>query len=117
MNAKEIQESINNLHYWDARVKELSCNYFADEVILVYEDSDGDVRYSFLGCYKENFEHWLTYEKIMPSKQLTLSQIPYFLQNVTVTEVKHEGIDFYFCKINMHPLYIEILCKDIIIER
>lgn len=40
MGALEIQKKMNDYHYWDARVLELSCDYFADELKICYEDSD-----------------------------------------------------------------------------
>lgn len=35
---QEVLKKIENSYYWDARVKSLDCNYFGDEVKLVFED-------------------------------------------------------------------------------
>lgn len=115
LDARAIQAEIEKLHYWDARVISLSCNYFADEVSITHENDGGNVCYRFEGCYKVDFNHCLSYEKTMLSKLLSYAQIPYFLQNVTIEEVSQQGIKLYSCKINMHPLYVEILCKEIFI--
>lgn len=114
LKAQDLQNQINELDYWDRRVVNLICNHFADEVIIEYDFEDGQVvNYTFAGCYKANFDHCLTYDKPIPSKQLTYGQIPYFLQEVVVDETEQEKISFYRCKINMFPLYLEIWCKEI----
>lgn len=113
MGAIEIQQKIDDYHYWDARVLELSCNYFADEVLLSYEDSNGKVVYKFDGCYKVLFNHDIGYEKEKPISQLSKTQLPYFLQDVEVEEVEESGIKLYQCQISMPPLNLQILCKEI----
>ena len=35
---QEIEKKIKDSYYWDARVKSLECNYFGDEVKIVFED-------------------------------------------------------------------------------
>lgn len=35
---QELIKKIEDSYYWDARVKSLDCNYFGDEVRLVFED-------------------------------------------------------------------------------
>ena len=114
MLAKEIQATIDNYHYWDARVLSLSCNYFADEVELIYEDEDDfEVVYRFLECYKTVFDHVITYDKFAPVRKMTLPQLPYFLQSVEIGEKVESDVELYTCKINMFPLELEVWCKDI----
>lgn len=117
MSVNEIQMLINNLHYWDARVIKLDCNYFADEIELIYEDEDSNVIYRFLGCYSSQFNHAKNYDKLGAVKKMKLSQLPYFLQDVKIGEVLESDISFYTCKINMFPLDLEIWCKDIQITK
>ena len=114
MNAKKIQEIIDSYHPWDARVKSFECNYFADEVELIYSyDTEQDISYKFEECYRTNFDHVKDYKKFCPSREMTLAQNPYFIQEVEVTEVEESGINFLCCKINMFPLDVEVLCKNI----
>ncbi|MDM5186831.1 hypothetical protein QUF99_05520 [Bacillus sp. DX4.1] len=113
MNAQQIQEKMDQLHYWDAQVLRLSSDYFTDEVILAYDDEDMIVTYRFICCYKSNFFHWLGYEKEKPYRDLTQGQIPYFLQDVEVKEIEEEKRKLYSCKILMPPMELEIWCKDI----
>lgn len=117
MNAIKIMKEIENLHYWDARVIKLECSYFADEAYIVYDDSEGNVFYKFTNCYKVTFEHSTKYEKQTPYKSLTYGQIPYFIQDVSVTEVCIDNISLYKCIISMPPMLAEIYCKDIIVGR
>lgn len=113
MSVDELQKRIDSFEYWDARVRYLDCNYLADEIVLAYEFDELDVVYSFIGCYKSVFDHVKNYDKLRPVKDMTIPQIPYFMQNVEVGNVLEEGVHFFTCKINMFPLYVEIWCKDI----
>ncbi len=113
MTVKEIQSLVDSYNYWDTRVTKLNCDYFADEIELVYNDEDLNIIYKFSGCYKSFFDHVKIYDKICPVSNMKTGQIPYFLQNITIGEKSEQGIDFYTCKIEMFPLEVEIWCKDI----
>lgn len=114
MNAQKIQKLIDEYYYWDSRALELECNYFSDEVILVYEDTkEKGIKYEFLECYRTLIDHDKTYDKLRKVKDMSFGQIPYFLQDVTVGEVFEGGNTFYTCKINMWPLNVEVWCKKI----
>ena len=114
MFVEKIQSLINEYDYWDSRVKSLECKYFGDEIELVYDDSTGrNVTYHFIGCYKSFFDHVKDYDKFVPVKNMSNAQIPYFLQDVSISEIEEEEVELYICKINMFPLYLEIWCKDI----
>jgi len=117
MNVREIQERINELHYWDARVRSLNCNHFADEVVLTYEDTDYIVVYNFYGCFKVLFNHSIDYTKDLPVKELKPSQLPYFIQDVFLEEVEEDGVKLNKCQISMPPLNLEIWCNQIEVEK
>lgn len=109
---------IDEFSYWDARVLEVTCSYLADEVKIVYEDEEnGNVLYRFLECYDVNFHHGVFYKKVKAYKDLSLSEIPYFLQDVVVEEIGSQENKLYHCKINMWPMSVEVTCKEIIIGR
>jgi len=118
MSIKEIQSLIDGYHYWDAFVISLKCDYFADEIELIYDnDDDSVVIYKFDGCYKSLFEHEKTYEKEHPVKKMSFRQLPYSMQDVEVGEILEQEVHFYTCKINMWPLALEIWCKNIKITK
>lgn len=121
MNAQAIQKKIDMFYYWNARVLSFSCDYFADKVALIYEDFEGNVRYTFTNCYDLSIKHSLKYDKLIPPREMKYChvpyQMPYYLQDVVVDEIEHEGIEFYICKINMFPMFVEIICKIIDISR
>jgi hypothetical protein len=117
MSVKEIQSLIDGYDYWDAIVISLKCDYFADEIELIYDDDDSVVIYKFNECYKSLFEHEKIYKKYCAVKEMCLAQIPYFLQDVKIDEVSEQDVHFYICKINMWPLTLEIWCKDIKITK
>ena len=112
MMIQEIEKKIKDSYYWDARVKYLECNYFGDEVKIVFEDEKKDITYFFSKCYKVLIEHDVEYIKEISPKHLTFAQIPYFMQNVEVKKVdmyQEEGMEF---KINMYPIELLIVCKS-----
>ena len=121
MNAKEIQGKMEELHYWDAEAIKLECNYFADEITLVYDDSSikekSEVIYHFSGCYKSSFNHWVAFAKDKPVRELSTRQISYSLKDIEVDEIEIEGEKFLHFKIWVVPMEIEIWCKDIEIHR
>lgn len=108
MNSSEIQKTINETNYIDARVTKVNCDYFADEVIISFEN-EKDVNILFSGCYKVHFNHIEQYKKAKPLKLYNIPQIPYFIEDIEIKQAQ----ELYEIKINMHPLYIEIKCKSI----
>lgn len=106
-----LRKQIEDSYYWDARVKALDCNYFCDVVKLVYEDKGGEIAYQFQECYKIKIEHHIEYPKDIPSKELKVTQIPYFMQDVEVNEVTFGEKKYFEFKINMYPIELYIVCK------
>lgn len=110
---EQIKKQIDKLYYWDMPLLNLCCNYFADEVVMSYMGDNSIVTYIFLNCYEVKFNHALSYKKLSPTKDLNFNQIPYFMQEVSIKEVEHSGEEYYHCYVNIPPLTVEILCKDI----
>ncbi|HDR8196707.1 hypothetical protein [Bacillus thuringiensis] len=117
MNVQRIQAEFEKLHYCDAWVTKLVCDYFGDEVHLTYKDENEDVDFQFSGCYRIDFKHTMGYVKEKPIKTFTYEQLPYFLHDIEIGEVEKEGLKLYTCNIIMPPMELEIWCKDIKIER
>lgn len=116
MKAEKILNEIEALHYWDARVLKFDSSFFGDEITLVFEDTEFNVKLSFMGCSKFSFVT-STDDRTKPIRELGRPQIPYFLQDIEVTDVQSEGQSLFNCKILMPPLNTEILCKSISIEK
>ena len=93
---QEVLKKIENSYYWDARVKSLDCNYFGDEVKLVFEDVEKEIEY----------------HKNIASKELTRCQIPYFMQDVEVKELQIDSNRYMEFKINMYPIELSVLCDS-----
>lgn len=114
MNLKLLKKKIEDLYYWDSNIVYLSCEYFGDEVIMIYEDDEKyNVKYTFYGCYQYIINHDLKYKKLKRIKDCTPQQIAYYLQNISVEE-KEKKLLF---KINAYPLDIMILCERVDIKR
>lgn len=112
MNAQQIQQQLENFHYWDARVLRLDSEYFGDEVTLVFEDSGGDVNIKFSGCSKVFFATSVE-DREKPLRELALSQIPYFIQDIDISDCVLEGKNLLNCKVSLPPLNIEINCNSV----
>ncbi|WP_196595229.1 hypothetical protein [Pectinatus frisingensis] len=129
MNAKEIQEQIDNLNYWDSEVLQLGVDYFGDEVTIVFDNT----KLLFTGCIQVHINTDPQDRKI-PIKTLTRKQLPYFMQSIEVTSfqtkslaVVHFGgnklpeptekFNLFKCKMLMPPLNVEIYCSSINIKR
>ncbi|MBG9792653.1 hypothetical protein ABD76_09130 [Paenibacillus dendritiformis] len=116
MKAEKILNEIEALHYWDARVLKFDSSFFGDEITLVFEDTEFNVKLSFMGCSKFSFVTSAD-DRTKPIRELARPQIPYFLQDIEVTDVQSEGHSLLNCKILMPPLNTEILCNSISIEK
>lgn len=109
-----LKKKIEDFYYWDSNIIHLSCQYFGDEVIMVYEDDETfNIQYTFYGCYQCIINHDLEYEKKKRIKDCTKQQLSYYLQDISVEE-KDEKLLF---KINAYPLDITILCEKVDIKR
>ncbi|MFD1886476.1 hypothetical protein [Paenibacillus wenxiniae] len=105
MNAEKTLSEIEAMHYWDARVLQLDSSFFGDEITLVFEDTDFNVKLSFIGC--SSFSLVASKDgRLKPLRELTRSQIPYFLQHIEITDMQSEGYSLLKCKISM-PLSIQ----------
>ncbi len=117
MNYKNIQKLIDDTNYWDARVENVDCKYFADEVTMAFVDDGYRITYKFMKCYKVLFDHIKSYKKNISVKNMSYAQIPYFLTNINVDEACEQKQTFIKCQITMFPLNLEIWCKDIAVKR
>ena len=111
---KELLKKINESEYWDACVYSLDCNYFGDEVKLVFENGnreEGTTTYFFEECYTIKMKHFVDYDKDKPYKELSKAQIPYYMQNVEVKEIINDEKQLLEFTINMFPMNLHIVCK------
>ncbi|KMY31475.1 hypothetical protein ACZ11_04355 [Lysinibacillus xylanilyticus] len=117
MKAQFIQSEIEAIHYWDARVLQMDTNFFGDEITIVFEDTDYNVKLLFTGCSKFSFITSVV-DRLKPLKELTKSQIPYFIQDIKISEVEFEDKENLLkCNILMPPLNVGVVCTDILIVK
>ncbi len=105
---KKIEES----YYWDARVKALECHYFADEIKLVFEGDKKDTTFYFNKCYKIQISHEIKYPKDINFKELEITQIPYFMQDVELKQIIICEKTLMEFKINLYPIELLIVCNE-----
>ncbi|AIF51845.1 hypothetical protein [Pelosinus sp. UFO1] len=116
MKARQIQEEIERLHYWDARVLQITAEYFGDEVTIIFQDADNNIKLLFSGCSKVNFTTDVSDRK-KPLRKLTIPQIPYFIQDIEVVDCIIDEFEVLNCKILMPPMSVEVSCNQIIISK
>jgi hypothetical protein len=97
-------------------VLRLDSQYFGDEVTLVFEDSDGDVSIVFSGCTKVYLSTSLD-DRDKPLRDMLPSQIPYFMQDIDISESVQEGKKRFNCRLALPPLDLEICCNLISVTR
>lgn len=117
MNAKKIQDEIERNWYWDVRVENMEVLHYFDEVVVEYFDVNDIIAIRFEGCYEVHFQQEPCYEKEKAMKECKQNEIPYYMQDVSVGEVEREGILFYKIIMNIWPMYLTILCKDVRVSR
>lgn len=105
-----LRKQIEDSNYWDARVKALDCNYFCDEVKLVFEGDGDDVAFHFEECYEIRVDHPLEYSKDIPYRELTTAQIPYFMQDVELNEMTVDKKTYLKFQINLYPITLYVVC-------
>lgn len=117
LKAKHIQSEIEAMHYWDARVLQMDTSFFGDELTIMFEDTDYNVNLLFTGCSKFSFITSVE-DRLKPLKELTKPQIPYFIQDIEISELDIEGGKTLLkCNIFMPPLKVEVVCTKIFIDK
>jgi len=130
MNIEEIQKKINEFWY-EARILDLSCNHFADEMTMLYAKGkvgEGNIQYRFMGCYKIEMNFCITHPKEKPFEDYNYDELEkwssyYWFQSVEVKEItaylpreqvfgnKLWGNRFYEFSLDIFPSTVKIWCK------
>jgi hypothetical protein len=116
MTVLSIQQLFDKLDYCDAKVIQLNSNYISDEIELTFDNGNVIIKCKFCGCYKSIFDHEKNYKKMRPVKEMNSAQMPYYLQNIEISESMETDNLLFICKINMFPLNVEIWFSDVIIN-
>src|SRR5699024_472735 len=83
--AKLIQNKIEDIDYVDVRVLEMNTCFFGDDVTITFEGTDYNVKLSFTGCSQFSFVTSVE-DRLQPLRDLTKSQIPYFIQDIKISK-------------------------------
>lgn len=78
---------------------------------LVFEGDKRDITYHYEECYNVKIEHAVECIKDRAAKELAFAQIPYFMQDVELKEIKICDKKYMEFKINMHPIDLSIVCN------
>ncbi|MDW8801455.1 hypothetical protein P8V03_09840 [Clostridium sp. A1-XYC3] len=113
MTSVDLQQQINKHNYWEMLIDELNVDYFCSRVEIKYYN-DKSIYYSFINCYKLNFNHCLKYDIIAEKQNGDFS--PCFFRDITVNDIEIEGRKLYEVKIDAYPVSLEIWCESIEIK-
>jgi len=112
---ESLQNAIDSLNYWDARVANFECHYLGDEVVLYIRLDDEIAQVCFKRCYKVEYVTALDVEDALKGKEIkALSHFVRDVQEITVKESSlHSSLlDVY---LNFTPIEVNIVCRDITI--
>lgn len=113
---QELLKKIEDSYYWDARVKSLECNYFGDEEKVVFEDDEKNITYFFQSVIKWKLSMQLNSKRQTVERTYTPTDSVFYarcrIQRDRVMSEKY--MEF---KINMYPIELLIVCKNLIFIR
>lgn len=111
-----IQAEIDEMNYWDLLVLDVQSHYFGDEVyIYIEKDKDYCWKLSFTSCYKVTYETDANWRGEFKVKE-TGPKSGYYAQDITLNEYE-ENPEFFECKIDMSIMTMNIVSKDITLEK
>lgn len=92
----------------------LKSQYFGEELIMICDgDSEYDYVYKFMNCYKIDISHCIDYHKERMYKDCPRRQLSFYLVDWDI-EIED---DLYKIKMTAFPLYIEVWCKEMKMEK
>lgn len=134
MRAEDLQKKVYSLDYSDARVMEVTSQYFGDELIIRFGDCNNDRKidesYFFSGCRSINLRNEDIGEA-GPLRNYDFRRLAFIGQDINVREVTYQteylikreqlekeiyAVNFYEFDMNITALHITIVCKGIRVE-
>lgn len=113
---RDIQNKIDEMEYWDARVLDFQCQYFGDNVEIILEDDDEHVyKLTLQQCSEVTYSNHYTTESDIAVENMNVKQLGYFAQDITVTN--SDKADLYKISLDLPMLFCTVTCKNIIIDR
>src|SRR5699024_3850415 len=115
--AKLIQNKIEDTNYRDARALEINTCLIGDDATIPCDTTDNIVMPSSTACSQFSFVT-SGEDRLQPLRDLTKSQIPYFIQDIKISKHKiNDEKNLLKCHILMPPLRVEIVCTNIFIDK
>ena len=113
----KLQQKIDDVYYWDAKVLDFNISFFGDEIIIILEnDKETNFMLKFLDCYKVEYETDAVKREIdLSVKNMNRGQLAYYAHDITIQESLI--VDFIEVNLTLAPLFIKIICKDIQVEK
>lgn len=118
MEIEQMQKQINAINYWDAEVFDFRLAFFGDEVEIIIEDTvDFDYSLKFIHCYKVCYEDTDKLGRSLDvlKRDFTKRKLGYYLHDIVIE--KSSNKEFVDIQLTTAPLFIQLTCKAIQIER
>ncbi|MGX7420737.1 hypothetical protein ACWOFR_18345 [Carnobacterium gallinarum] len=117
MNIQLLEEEIEKTEYWDMTILDVQIKYFGDEVDIFIEDDDKTCwKISFISCYKVGYETDVNWRMIRNVKDMKWKQLGYYGQDISLKKYE-ENENFVHCSLDLSIMSMEIICKDISVEK
>lgn len=114
---QELQNIIDQTHYWDAEATDFQIGFFGDEVCLHYNaDENLYWEITFLTCYRVQYETDATWRTIPYVKDMSRAQKGYYCQKINVSPSKIEG-GFIDVEMDFSIMDVQITCKEIVVTQ
>ncbi len=117
MNIELLQNEIDNTEYWDMSILDIQTQYFGDEVYIFIENDEKTYwKISFFSCYKVSYEtdsNWRTIDNV---QEMRGGQLGYDGQDISLKKYE-ENENFTECSLDLSIMTMNIVCKDIHVEK
>lgn len=114
-NIIKIQEKIDEMEYWDAKILDFRCLYFGDSIeIFIEDDKEFLFKMTLKQCFNVSYNNLYTIDSDTEVQDMNAKQLGYFAQDITVEKSEQESC--YKISLDLPMLFCIAECKDIIIE-
>jgi hypothetical protein len=114
---QKLNELAEKYYYWDIDITKMEIKNLGKVFQFRYSDKDEngkycEIIYSFIDCYKIDFENDIMYDRLYDN-----NNPKYYMQDIKFEEIEHENTMFLKFTMNAYPLNLEILCRNIEINK
>jgi hypothetical protein len=113
MTLRQIQETVDRLDIYDARIMEITSRFFEDELLirLAYSPGNRFDRLVFKGCTKIDLQHRHGYQKLFSVNEYFLSKTPCNVRHIQTSFIENDDGRLMQFNLDLHPLEVLVVCR------